>query len=335
MNSENLLEPALLAEAELLRCLSSVESRNVPCAVIKGIPLARLLYSKVDARGVPVDCDLMVRRNDAVLAVDALIEAGYSSPYLPASQSSYSGVWKVVLRKNFDNGISSTVELHLAPFSPWAHPLSERLIWNHMTDFNCQSRNILIPDRELTIVMLACHFAQSGFSNYKILRDLAVAWDLWQHDIDISQQCALVSESRSMAHLDYALVVIDNLINQPLLSTQASYEHQYFLDRTMIHSEIRYSSLTASRRCALMAQLFPHGRNSPTEIDYRGQIYSFLLTPIRESLAQLRRQLLPSRLGLSVALDKPLSTNIDFLQAALKRISRITVKSCGSGPTHS
>ena len=183
--------------------------------------------------------------------------------------------------------------------------------------------------------MLACHFAQSGFSNYKILRDLAVAWDLWQYDIDISQLCAILSESRSMAHLDYALVVIDNLINRPLLLTQAPYEHQYFLHRTMIHSEIRYSSFTACRRATLMAKLFPHGRNSPTDIDYRGQIYSFLLTPLPETLAQLRRQLFPSRLGLSVALDKPLSTNIDFLQAALKRISRITVKSCGSGPTHS
>ncbi len=320
MKTENLLQPALLAEAEMLHCLGSVESRNIKCAVIKGIPLARALYGTVDARGVPVDCDLLVRHQDAALAVEALIDAGYSSPYLPVSQSSYTNVWKVVLRKNFDDGVSSTVELHLAPFSPWAHPLSERLIWNHMMEFKSHSRNILVPDRELTLVMLACHFAQSGFSNYKILRDLAVAWDLWQNNIDFNNLCALISGSKSNAHLNYALRVISNLRQNPSAQINIADEARELLLLDNYSTGVKPPRVGSDQAAKLLEKLFPYGRIPQADIDHRGQIYAFLLSNPSQILLQGFHQLFPSQLGLSIALDESIDSRLKFFEASIGRI---------------
>ncbi len=291
---------ALLAEAALSHALGALRTGDVPCAVIKGIPLARRLYGQVDARGVPVDADLLVRHCDVPAAVDALIDEGYSSPYLPLPLPRLNGVWKVVLRRVVAADVVGTVELHWAPFSPRTFPLPEDLVWRHLEPFETATLRTLVPDRELTLVLLACHFAQSGLAEPRLLRDLATAWNGWGSEIDLATLLGLVDRAKATAALDYAFCVAEHRgllsVRPPQLGTP----------------QARWAS-----------HLMPEGRVHRSSPDYPGQVAALALCHPTRLPVEVGRFVFPSRAWTAVACERPLPSPAAHAVESAKRLGRI------------
>lgn len=294
---------ALFAEAALCHALDSLEAAGVEAAVIKGIPLARRLYGTVDGRGVPGDADLLVRRADATAAIDALLSAGYTSPYLPAPEKWLRGVWKVVLRRRMEAGLVATVELHWAPFSPRTFPLAEDIVWRHIEGGRLPARAVRVPDRALTLVLLACHLCQSGLVAGRLLDDFAACWNAWSGDVDPATLGALVSEARAVAAFSYALGVARR---RRLLSVPAA----------------EIASIPAS----VMGCFLPTGRESrgvASGPDYRGQAAALLLTAPSRLPVEILRHLVPSRMAMAVATERPVPGVDGYLSAMWARLRRI------------
>ncbi len=303
----------------MLECVSALENSGVRCCVIKGIPLARQLYGQVHGRGIPADCDILVARKDVIRAVDTLISIGYSSPYLPASKELFGRVWKVVMRRASSDGSTSTLEIHLAPFSPWAHPISENLVWSHIVEDTSFDHPIWVPDHELNLVLLACHFAQSGFASPKILRDFHVAWALWSNEIDPLELLALIHASRAR------LQVVGMFRTTPHLDLESS----ELLDNGPTHNQTRTFEQVSwgfgFPRLNAVLKYFPT-RNKmqiDSEPDYIGQLLALLIMPPKCFFSQVTSHLFPSRLALAIINDEPVQPLPRYLTKSANRLGAV------------
>ena len=241
-------------------------------------------------------------------ALDALIGAGYNSPYISRHQADLKqlmrGIWKVVLHRRCESGVIATIELHWAPFSPRTFPLDEYLVWRHMGQVSFHGPMIRVPDPELTVLLLACHVAQSGLAQEQMLADLAAAWDRFHDELDSETLFGLIQGARARAAFGYAMAVAGR--------------------RGMIGSAVP-SSNAPQTQWALKS--WPMGRIRKTstnaDSDYQGQLAALTLCHPTRVLPEIARIGFPSRGAIAVAGNIAMPGRITYLVESYRRLIRI------------
>jgi hypothetical protein len=167
----------LVLEAELVRLVSLLKQAAIPCIVLKGVPLARRLHDCIDQRAIG-DNDLLVRAVDARRACHLLERDGYRGlPFLELERRLRTTNQHLLYRR--DGQVTRLVEIHWNAFSRRLFRVPEHVQWAHTAPFSLRGALVEVFDPALTLSHLAAHFAQHGFAELRILRDLARAWDLW------------------------------------------------------------------------------------------------------------------------------------------------------------
>lgn len=180
---------------ELARCLAllgelgaigrALDAAGVEHAVLKGLPLAVRLTGRIDGRQRRIrDADILVRRQDAQRAVDALNGLGYSALPGLTLASQLETNFELEMYRRSGEGMTLCAEVHWAPFPPLLYPVDETYIWARMETVVVGERPVRVLDRPLTILQLASHFVQHAASVDWVLGDLAAAWNLWGDSID-------------------------------------------------------------------------------------------------------------------------------------------------------
>lgn len=194
---------SLLLEAELTRIAHSLDAAGTEFAVLKGTPLARRIWGRADGRWIG-DNDLLVRAAHARAARDALAPLGYVEDPVRTLEVQMQVDFRLLMRYERD-GVRLPAEIHWRAFPPALYPVPDALVWSRLESQEVAGHRLLVPDRSLAIVHLASHFAQHRFSEPRILRDLAGAWERWREEIDVADLLALARATNLHHALDYAL----------------------------------------------------------------------------------------------------------------------------------
>jgi hypothetical protein len=192
----------LLLEAELLRVVGRLERAGVPCVVLKGLPLARRLRRGIGGRVIG-DNDLLVRTEDARRACALLERDGYRPlPFLDLERR-LRHTNQFLLHKE-RNGVRLIVEVHWNAFSVALFNVPEHVQWAHTERFLLRGSALTVFDPPLTLIHLAAHFAQHGFADLRILRELVGAWNAWAPEHERAA-FALAASIGLRPALEYAL----------------------------------------------------------------------------------------------------------------------------------
>ncbi|MGH7856329.1 MAG: nucleotidyltransferase family protein, partial [Candidatus Binatia bacterium] len=163
------------------------------------------LFGRLDARSM-VDNDVMVRRRDVARARDVLISLGYEPLPFRDLAADLRTNFQYPMSRRVPGGAPAVAEIHWSAFPPDLYPVSEELLWRHVEPFELRGERLTVFDRPMTIVHLASHFAQHRFSEPRILRDLAAAWNLWGGSIDRSVLFEIARETGLLHALDYTFL---------------------------------------------------------------------------------------------------------------------------------
>ena len=300
----------LLLEAELCRVTAAIDSRGIGSAVLKGVPLARRLSGGVAGRGLLADNDVLVRRRDASRAADAVGEIGYRpvgryslDALLPTAQA-------LPMVRQSAGGVPVWLDLHWAPFPPRLYPIDEDLIWAHLEPFSVGGTSINIPDRTLTLIQLASHYAQHGLAVPGILSDLAQAWNCWHDKIDLEELRQLAQVTDLVHALDYGLGVAHR---RRLLA----------VDRPVL----------GSVRAARLARVLPEGRPAAIGPDYLGVGLAATLAGPQRLSRWFVRAAVPQPSVLAAKVDKSVTPRlaVDYVRRLSRAARQLTSASGGTG----
>ena len=195
----------LVLQAELSTLVANLEERGIDVIVLKGIPLALRLFGSIAARDM-VDNDLLVRRDQAIRAVEILGAAGYRSFDSREIASQLALDYQFRMSRPLPKVGALCAEVHWNAFSNVLYPVPEGVLWAHVESFTANGSTFRVFDPPLTLVHLAAHFAQSDFAVRQILLDVAAAWNLWYADCGGDAPIALAREIGLADVLDFALL---------------------------------------------------------------------------------------------------------------------------------
>ena len=194
----------LLLRSELLQIVQALGNCGIDCVVLKGVPLAYRLFGRLDGRTIG-DNDVLVRRADAQRALDTLFPLGYEPSVAFDFESLLRSNFQYSLLRSVPSGGRVCAELHWSAFSPVLYPVSEEIQWSRIEPFPLGNVTLQVFDRPLTIIHLAVHFAHHLFSQPRIIRDLAQAWNLWGGKIDHDELRSLACSTGLSDVLAYGL----------------------------------------------------------------------------------------------------------------------------------
>jgi len=175
----------LALKAELEHIGRAFDAAGIDFIVLKGLPLAVRLTGRIDGRGRRIrDNDLLVRRKDVREAVHVLERLGYSLLPDVTLESQLDVNFEVEMHRRAEAGLSLCAEVHWAPFPPLLYPTDEDLVWARTEPVLVGELRVETLDKTLTLLQLASHFVQHAASVDWVLRDLAMAWNLWGAQIE-------------------------------------------------------------------------------------------------------------------------------------------------------
>lgn len=297
---------ALAMEARLVAAAGALADAGVPAVVLKGTPLARRIYGRLDARGVPVDVDLLVRRRDVARATESLGDLGYHARSPQEVAARLKAHRAVVLA----GPAGVPIDLHWSPFPAVLYPASEETVFANVEPFELPGMTVAVFNRPLTVIHLAAQYAQGGFTEIRMVADLAAAWSAWAEP-RMANQVAALSRVLGVHHtVDYAFGVADRL---------------GLLDRP--------SPLIRSVPARRLSWLLPRGRPATaTGPDYVGMCLALgLADPIRAA-ASLRWAAWPPRGMADPGEDGPAARSRRALRIAAATISTATSARGGRPP---
>jgi hypothetical protein len=211
VTSAELTARNLLLEAELLSIVPALAASGIPSIVLKGIPLARRVFGRLDSREV-LDNDILVHRVDAPRACAVIESLGYAPLDGRRIERQLDFDFQYCLQSMAaDGSVRSSVDLHWNAFQPDLYPVAEEDLWAHAEPFDLRGRTILVFDKVLTIVHLAAHYAQHWFGQPSILRDVAAAWNRWHAEIDAQQLGETALAVHGTHVVDYAFGIAADL----------------------------------------------------------------------------------------------------------------------------
>jgi hypothetical protein len=201
----------LRVTSELLAIARGLDAAGVPFIVLKGVPLAYRLFGRLEARRIR-DNDILVRPADVERAVAALHLLGYEPQYpgLRIGKERARNNQYALLRRRASGGVACA-EVHWSAFYPRFFDVPDDVAWGHTQPFTLHGMTMRVFDEPLTLLHLAAHFAQHGFSAAWILRDVAAAWNAWHGEIDRDALLALARDTGTTHVLAFALRAASDL----------------------------------------------------------------------------------------------------------------------------
>ena len=194
----------LVLERELRPIHEALFGHGIDYIVLKGPPLARCLYGTL-ARRHMIDNDVMVRKNDATQAADALFQIGYRPGPFRRLESDLRIDFQFPMTREAGHGQPVTVDLHWNAFPPNLFPVDEELLWRRVENLELAGTTIKVFDKTMTLIHLASHFVQHRLASPRILEDLAAGWNLWHQDIDEEDLLGLARQTGVIHALDFTL----------------------------------------------------------------------------------------------------------------------------------
>jgi hypothetical protein len=187
------------------------------------------------------------------------------------------------------SGAAAYAEVHWRAFHPWFFDVAEEVEWRHTEPFTLQGVAVSVFDPPLTLLHLAAHFAQHGFSEAWILRDVAAAWNTWHRVLDGDALLALARETGTVSVLDFALSAATDL---ELLAAPAP--------------------AIGDRRAAVLRRLLPARRlfEPRPRPDHRRNLLVLLLTGLRRTPRYLVHGLFPTIERMSATYGEPVSARL-------------------------
>ncbi|MDX2055896.1 MAG: nucleotidyltransferase family protein [Polyangiaceae bacterium] len=199
----------LLLQGELLKILSALDGANIPCIVLKGIPLAKRLKVTLNERRI-LDNDLLLHREDVPRAVQVLAELGYAPR--PFSELEVDLKWwfqHILCARRHQQSV--IVEVHWQAFSPTLFQVDEGLAWQHTKIVELDGRPVQVFDDALTLIHLAAHYLQHSFHEARILRDVARAWNAFGKELNLGELRELARKTDCLLALEFALATAAEL----------------------------------------------------------------------------------------------------------------------------
>lgn len=301
------LARSLLLEAELFRILAALDARSIPVIVLKGIPLARRLFGRIDARN-SFDNDVLVRGCDVREACLAMAAAGYLSIDCRTIECQLNVDFQYRMARPVGAAGEVSAELHWSAFPTDLYPVDEKILWTHSESFHVGRRWVRVFDRPLTIIHLAAHFAQHLFAVRSILDDVAAAWNCWGAAIDHEDLVALAGAAELTAVLDFALSSAADL-GMLALPTP----------------ELRSPRAARLRRLLPAEQLF----TERPEVDHMRMLLALLLASPWRIPRWARNLLFPPIENMSVIVGRPVSPALylRYFTRPLRPLGRLLGKS--------
>jgi hypothetical protein len=189
----------LALESELLEISSVLRTANIEHVVLKGIPLARRLYGRLDTR-VIVDNDILVRRGQVASVVDVLAGLGYRGPRQWPLESALSTNFQYPLRRE-RGGAPFLLEVHWAITHPLLYPRSEIEPWQRVTTAVVRGVSLPVLSPSLTAVHLAAHAAQHYYRQRRILEELGHAMRSFDVSAEDVLDCARTLELENVCRV--------------------------------------------------------------------------------------------------------------------------------------
>ncbi|MEN9577173.1 MAG: hypothetical protein RJA70_182 [Pseudomonadota bacterium] len=291
----------LLLKGELLQVSVAFEAAQIPCVVLKGLPLAIELYGGIGARAM-LDNDVLVRRSDGERAHQVLTTLGFKSETPGSFQRSFSGNFQHPLHRSHPGGGVSNLDLHWAALAPHLFAEHEALWFEETRDFELDGRTLRVPSRELGLIHLAGHLLQHSLGQPRILKDIGLAWQAWRDQIEVPRLRSLAELLGATAALDYALRAA-NLAG---------------------HCSVPSPRLLFSARASLLLTLLPVERllDPKQPVSYRRAALSWLLLSPAQGARSLQYELLPhwARMELIHPGDGPLRLALRYAERPFRAL---------------
>lgn len=170
-----LLANNLKVQAELLQLLAALDDAGVQPVVLKGVPLVRAVYGRLDARFIG-DNDLLVTAEQLDPALATLSSLGYRPrAAYPEIELQHDG------RTSFVRAAAAAahVDLHLSAFEPRLFPVPAELVWAEREGVELEGRRTSVLSKPAALLHLAAHFVQHHCAERRVLVDVARAWGAW------------------------------------------------------------------------------------------------------------------------------------------------------------
>ena len=275
--------------SELLSIASSLDAAGVPFVVLKGVPLAYRIFGRLEARRIR-DNDILVPLAHVARGIEALRGCGYAEehPGLARGEELRRTNQSLMVQQR-PGAVRLCAELHWRAFYPEFFDVPEAVEWQHVSPFSLHGHTLRVFDEPLTLLHLAAHFAQHGFSQAWILRDVAAAWNTWHRDLDRQALRRLAVETRTLGVLEFALKAAQDL--DWLAAPPA---------------------VLGSRRAAVLRRILPTRRlfEPRPEPDHRRNLLLFVLTGLRRAPRYLAHTMFPTIERMSVIYGRPASRRL-------------------------
>lgn len=170
-----LLANNLKVQAELLQLLTALNDAGVEPVVLKGVPLVRALYGRLDGRFIG-DNDLLVIPEQLHAALATLKSLGYRArAEYPELALRHDG------RASFvrDRPRPARIDLHLSAFEPRLYPVPAAEVWAEREAFELDGCSARVLGKPAALLHLAAHFVQHHCAERRVLGDVARAWNEW------------------------------------------------------------------------------------------------------------------------------------------------------------
>jgi hypothetical protein len=276
----------LLLTSALLTIARGLDAASVPFIVLKGVPLAYRIFGRLEARRIR-DNDILVRLGDVDRALGVLRDCGYE-PLVPGLllRKELRRTNQQAMVHRLPTGGVAHAELHWRAFYPGFFDVPEEIEWGHTQLFRLNGATVRVFDEPLTLLHLAAHFAQHGFSEAWILRDVAAAWNAWHGDIDRDELLGLARDTGTARVLEFALRAAEDL---DLLVAPAP--------------------LRGSRRAGMLRRFLPTRRllQPRPDPDHWRRMLLFLLTGLQLAPRYLMHGMFPTIESMSAIYGRPVS----------------------------
>ena len=194
----------LQLKAELSQVLRAFSEHNIPCIVLKGLPLAEELYGGLSERAM-CDNDVVVRLGDVQRANNVLVSLGFRDAQRQSLSTSLATNFQHPMSRDLPQLGPSLFELHWHAFPPYYFQTDEALLFTNTRPVFVGQVEARVLSYELGILHLVSHYLQHTLGEPRILCDLGRAWDRWGPLADQNTLSTLAKRIGARVALDFCL----------------------------------------------------------------------------------------------------------------------------------
>ena len=160
--------------AELKYLLQELGRNNVPCMVLRGLPLSQQLYGNIHSRQIS-DLDILVHREDAVRAMAILSAAGYEPMFRLGEAQARAYVRFRIERTYLRTAKHMAVDLHWKAMPRVFELTAEEHLWSDSQPRDVEGGRVLAPDKEGSLLLIFAHGTKHGWDRFAQVLDLAMS----------------------------------------------------------------------------------------------------------------------------------------------------------------